>query len=48
MVTDQKVKWRLSYAKGTDFGKFVGAQYSVTSPMGFNGAYYYAELTYNY
>jgi len=26
----------------------VGAQYSLTSPMGFNGAYYYAELTFNY
>jgi len=31
-----------------DFGKFVGAQYSTTSPMGFNGAYYYVGLTYNY
>ncbi len=31
-----------------DFGRFVGAKYSTTSPMGFNGAYYYAELTYNY
>ena len=34
--------------ENTDFGEFVGAKYSTTSPMGFNGAYYYAELTYNY
>jgi iron complex outermembrane recepter protein len=34
--------------ENTDFGQFVGAKYSVTSPMGFNGAYYYAELTYHY
>ena len=32
----------------SDFGKIVGAKYSTRSPMGFNGAYYYAELTYNY
>jgi len=28
--------------------EIVGAKYSLTSPMGFNGAYYYAEATYTY
>jgi len=34
--------------ENVDFGGIVGAQYSLTSPMGFNGAYYYAEATYNF
>ncbi len=34
--------------KNTDFDFIVGAQYTLTHPIGFNGAYYYAEVTYNY
>jgi len=33
---------------GWNGGSGWGAKYSLTSPMGFNGAYYYAEATYNY
>jgi iron complex outermembrane receptor protein len=32
-------------AQEGDIFRFVGAQYSVTSPFGFNGAFYYARLT---
>ena len=35
--------------RNSDFdNEVVGAKYSLTSPMGFNGAYYYAEVTYSY